>query len=136
MFKTIQQAENLAKSKIRNGTFKWLIAGAEDNFTEKQNIIDLQSIKILPKILVNTSKLDLSLKFLNKKIPSPLILSPMGHQTQFHKYGEIETSKGVSGYGTIGTFGTQGRIGLKDIDKHTKNGKLIWEIFPFGKKDT
>ena len=40
-FKTIQQAELLAKKKLSRGTFNWLIAGAEDNLTEKLNIQDL-----------------------------------------------------------------------------------------------
>ena len=45
-FYTVRQAENFASNKIRGGSFNWLQAGAEDNFTRDKNIYDLQKIKI------------------------------------------------------------------------------------------
>ena len=133
-FKTIHQAKLFAKKKLSKGAFNWLIAGAEDNYTEKLNIEDLNKIKIIPKILKRTINLKLDKFFFNLKLPSPIILSPMGHQTQFHKYGEIETSKGCKEYGTLSFFSTQGRTNLDEIKSKSKNNKLVWEIFPFGDK--
>ena len=34
-FATIRQAERIAKGKIRNGSFRWLQAAAEDGFTHE-----------------------------------------------------------------------------------------------------
>ncbi len=133
-FKTINQAQQFAKKKINKGTYNWLMAGAENNYTEQKNIKDLENIKIEPKILNKTDKINLKCKFLNTLLPSPLILSPMGHQTQFNKFGEIETSKGTNKYGTLSFFSTQGRFDLEEIKKKSKNKKIVWEIFPFGDK--
>ena len=36
-FETIRQARNLAKKKIRKGTFNWLEAAAENGFTRQVN---------------------------------------------------------------------------------------------------
>ena len=83
-FTNILEAERVSKKIIRSGSYNWLISGAEDGFTSKKNIEDLQRIKIIPKILSKNLKLDLSKNFFEKKIKSPIILSPMGHQTQFH----------------------------------------------------
>ena len=44
----------------------------------------------------------------------------MGHQTQFHKDGEIETAKGISSINSVGVFGTQGRMSLSDVRKNNK----------------
>ena len=49
----------------------------------------------------------------------------MGHQTQFHKNGEIEMSRGSKKYGTLSFFSTQGRIKLSEIKSNSKNNKLI-----------
>ncbi len=133
-FKTIAQAQILAKRKSSKGTFNWLMAGAENNQTELKNIEDLDAIKIQPRILNRTDKLNLRSRFIDTTLTSPLILSPMGHQTQFHKFGEIETSFGTKKYGTLTFFSTQGRIDLEEIKKKTNNKKLVWEIFPFGNK--
>ena len=131
-FQTIRQAELFAKNNIRKGSFEWLQAGAEDNLTRDKNLYDLKISKILPKHLTGLKKLDFSSNIFGKKIKSPLILSPMGHQTQFHRDGEIETAKAFNNTQRISFFSTQGRMSLKDIRKRNKNAYLGWEIFPFG----
>jgi len=133
-FATVRQAEDLAKKIIRKGTFQWLQAAAEDGFTHFKNIKDLNSIKILPKHLARIIKADFTKMFFNNKIISPLILSPMGHQTQFNKLGEIEMAEGINLAQTIGIFGTQGRMSLSDIRKKNTTAKIAWTIFPFGNK--
>ena len=56
----------------------------------------------------------------------------MGHQTQFHRNGEIETCKGAFKSDIISSFGTQSRMRLDDIRKKNKNAKITWTVFPFG----
>ena len=41
----------------------------------------------------------------------------MGHQSQFHKNGEIEMGKGIFKANSIASFSTQGRYDLYDIRK-------------------
>ena len=70
-----------------------------------------------PAHLNKIKDINLKTDFFGKKINSPIVLSPMGHQTQFHRDGEIEMCKGVKSSNTISFFSTQGRISLKDIRK-------------------
>ena len=89
-FSTINQAERFAKKNIRKGTFDWLQAGAEDGFTRDKNINDLENLKILPKVLKGIRNTKISINIFGLNISSPLILAPMGHQTQFHSRGHIQ----------------------------------------------
>jgi len=134
-FKTINQARLLARKSIRINTIKWLEAAAEDGFTKDKNILDLKKIKIIPKFLnkVGNPKLDIS--FFGNTYSSPIVIAPMGHQTQFHKNGETETAKGAEKSSVLSFFGTQGRISLADIRKKNPKLNFGWEIFPFGKLD-
>lgn len=131
-FVTLREAESLAKKKINKKIFNWLQSGAEDNYTTSKNILDLNNTRIKPFHLKKVKRINLSTSFFGIKISSPLILSPMGHQTQFHKDGEIETAKGISTINSVGVFGTQGRMSLADIRKNNKKANLCWTIFPFG----
>ena len=124
-FATVRQAEKFASKISRYGTFQWLQAAAEDGYTNSKNIFDLNNIRILPKQLSKILKPDLTSNFFGTNITSPLILSPMGHQTQFHKLGEIEVAKGINSVNTIGFFGTQSRMSLDDIRKNNKNAKKL-----------
>ena len=56
-FTNILEAERISKKIIRSGSYNWLVSGAEDGFTSKKNIKDLQRIKITPKILTKNLKL-------------------------------------------------------------------------------
>ena len=116
-FETVRQAEKVAEKNIKKETFQWLQAAAEDGFTHQKNIEDLNKIKIIPLQLSLNGKPKLESNFFGKKISSPLILSPMGHQTQFFKSGEIDMAKGTHLSNTVGFFSTQGRIKLETIRK-------------------
>lgn len=131
-FKTINQARLLARKSIRINTIKWLEAAAEDGFTKEKNISDLKKIKIIPKLLNKVGNPNLNFNFFRNNFSVPIVIAPMGHQTQFHKNGEIETAKGAYRAGALSFFGTQGRISLKDIRKENIKLNFGWEIFPFG----
>ncbi|MBH09651.1 MAG: hypothetical protein CMG74_04710 [Candidatus Marinimicrobia bacterium] len=134
-FTTIREAESLAKKKIRKGTFNWLASGAEDDTTTKLNSTYLDKIKIYPKVFAKNFNFSLKTKFLNCEISSPVLLSPMGHQAQFHKFGELEMAKGVNFANSVSFFSTQSRYAFNEIRKKNPNAKMIWQIFLFGNKD-
>ena len=133
-FVTLREAELYAKKKISSKIFQWLQSGAEDNFTYNKNFLDLVNIKIKPKHLNKVGNIDISKNFFGSKISLPILIAPMGHQTQFHKNGEIETAAGAKNMNIISFFSTQGRISLNDIRKKNAKTKIGWTIFPFGDK--
>ena len=133
-FVTLREAERFCKNKCNKKIFNWLQSGAEDNYTYEKNFSDLRNIQIKPHHLTKINKIDITRSFFKNKISSPIILSPMGHQTQFHRDGEIEMCKGVNSSNTISFFSTQGRIALKDIRKKNPNALIGWTIFPFGNR--
>ena len=134
-FVTIREADKLSKDKMRKGAYEWLNSGSEDNFTKDKNFESLNLIKIIPRVLKKgRNKTNYSHLFFNRRIISPIILSPMGHQSQFHKNGEIEMGKGIFKANTIASFSTQGRYDLYDVRKSSPKLPLIWTIFLFGNK--
>lgn len=133
-FTTLREAELLAKKKIRKGTFNWLNSGAEDDYTYKKNFLDLEEIKIIPKILIKNRNIELKQNFFSIKLDFPVLLSPMGHQTQFEKNGELSTAKGIFIQDTLGFFSTQGRTGFDTLKLRLPKSKIAWQIFPFGDK--
>lgn len=134
IFTTVQEAEYLAKKKIRKGTFNWLNSGAEDGETYQNNSEELKKIKIIPKILIKNKNTNIKNKFYGLSLDHPIILSPMGHQTQFEKNGEMSVAAALNKKNILGFFSTQGRIGFKDLKIQNKNSNIVWQIFPFGNK--
>jgi L-lactate oxidase len=131
-FATIRQCKTIFKKKINYKIYNWVTAAAEDGYTSEINLEALKQIIIKPKLLSKIGYPDCSSNFFKTKIKYPILLAPMGHQTQFHRNGEIETCGGVLKSNLISSFGTQSRMSLDDIRKSNKNAKLTWTIFPFG----
>ena len=104
-FATIRQCKVNFKKKINNKIYNWVVAAAEDGFTSEINSEALKQIIIKPKLLSRTGFTDCSSSFFETKIKYPILLAPMGHQTQFHRNGEIETCKGAAKSDIISTFG-------------------------------
>lgn len=130
-FVTIRQCKNNFKKKNLK-IYNWVSAAAENGYTKDVNSQDLENIIIKPKLLSKTGYPNFKGSFFNLKTDSPILLAPMGHQTQFHRDGEIETCKGATKSNIISSFGTQSRMSLSDIRKNNKKAKLVWTIFPFG----
>ena len=130
-FATIRQCKKIFKKKNLK-IYNWVTAAAENGYTNNLNISDLEKIIIKPKLLSKTGHPDIKANFFNIKMETPILLAPMGHQTQFHRDGEIETCRGAENSKIISSFGTQSRLSLNDIRKNNKSAKLIWTIFPFG----
>ena len=131
-FATIRQCKINFKKKINKKIYNWISAAAEDGFTSEINLKALKQIIVKPKLLSKTGFPDCSSHFFETKIKFPILLAPMGHQTQFHRNGEIETCRGAFKSDIISSFGTQSRMRLDDIRKNNKNAKLTWTVFPFG----
>ena len=132
--RTIRELEAFAKKKVPKGTFNWLNAAAENGNTKIINEEVFKKVEMIPSFFKDTSKLDLSTKFYSNKLSMPLIISPMGHQTQFHPNGEAELAIGTKSENILLSFSTQGRMPLSLIKKKYPQGKFIWDFFPFGPK--
>jgi len=132
--RTIRELEAFAKKKASKGTFNWLNAAAENGNTKIINEEVFKKVEMIPSFFKDTSRLDLSTKFYNNKLSMPLIISPMGHQTQFHPNGEAELAIGTKSENILLSFSTQGRMPLSLIKKKYPQGKFIWDFFPFGPK--
>jgi len=130
--RTLRELEFFAKKKSQKGTFDWLNAGAEFGRTMKINEDAFKNVEIIPNLFNDTSNLDTSTSFFGHKLSMPIVISPMGHQTQFHKNGEAELAEGTKSESILLSFSTQGRMTLKQIKKKFPEGKFIWDFFPFG----
>ena len=134
-FYTLRQLHSFVKNKFNKKIFDWAETGSEDNFTRNKNITELEKIMILPKLLAKVKKINIEKIFMGMKLQSPIIIAPMGHQTQFHEDGEIETCKASKNKRILNFFTTQGRMSLSDIRKNNPKSILGWAIFPFGNKE-
>ena len=90
---TLRELYKVAESKTPKKTWNWMNNGTERELTLQQNVESFKKYKLNPRILRDVSKINTQVDFLGIKLNFPLIISPMGYATQFHKYGELELAR-------------------------------------------
>lgn len=134
-FRSLPEIRNFAKKKISIKKWNWLENGTEREFTLNENLNSFRKIKLVPKFLGIKNRSFAKYKFFEKKIPFPLIISPVSHLTQFHNNGEAELALGAEKSNTFITVSSYTRINLKEIRNYAKKANIIYQLYFNKNKD-
>lgn len=87
-FKTIRELIFYAKKKIKPKAWKWLDGSAEYGNTTQKNRDIFRKVAFIPRVLKDTTRLDIKRNFFGKDISSPILISPVGGLNQFELKAE------------------------------------------------
>lgn len=93
---SLPEFEALAQPCMSPMAFGYVTGGAADELTLSANAEDWRRIRLMPRVLVDVSELDLSIELFGQKFDSPILLAP----TAFHRLccadGELATIQGAN----------------------------------------
>src|SRR5437016_1473644 len=95
--------------------YEYVAGGAGDEITLRANRTAFDEIKLLPRILVDVSKLDTSVEILGQWMPTPILLAPVAYHKLFHPEGETATVRGTSGEGVGIVLSSFSTVSVEDI---------------------
>lgn len=95
----IFEFEALARVRVEASAWDYIIGGAEDEITLRENRAAFERTFLRPRHLVDISQRDLTTTALGTRIPFPLMLAPTAYQTLSHPEGECETARGAGAMG-------------------------------------
>ncbi len=87
--------ESLAHKSMPPAVFERVNGGAADEITVKWNREAYERIRLRPRVLVDVSKIDTSIKLFGQELPFPILLAPTGGHALIHPEGEIATVRGA-----------------------------------------
>lgn len=93
---SISQLENEARLRMSEKAFAYIAGGAGVESTVIANRNAFEQWKITPRMLRNVSERDTSIELFGQKIPSPLLLSPVGVLEMVHAEADIAVAKAAS----------------------------------------
>mgnify|MGYP001233993855 CR=1 FL=1 len=86
----------LAKKKLPSPIFHYIDGGSDDEVTLNRNTEAFNDCDLIPNILSDVGKIDLSTTVLGQKIDFPLFLSPTSMNRLYHHQGERATAGGTA----------------------------------------
>jgi isopentenyl diphosphate isomerase/L-lactate dehydrogenase-like FMN-dependent dehydrogenase len=97
----VMEFEPLARTKMLKTAYDYIAGGVDDEWTLRRNRQGFDRITLRPRMLVDVSKLDLSLELFGSRIEMPILIAPTGGHQQAHPEGELATVKAAGAAKTI-----------------------------------
>ncbi len=120
--------EAIARAHVELSAWDYIIGGAEDEITLRENRAAFERTFLRPRYLVDVSQRDLSTTILGTKIPLPLMLAPTGYQTLSHPEGECETARGAGAMGVPMLLSTVSTRAMEDVAR-AATGPLWFQLY-------
>lgn len=116
-----------AKEKLPKVVYDYYASGADDEDTLHHNVEDYSRIKLLPRVLVDVSVIDMKTKILGHAIDFPVGFSPTALQKMAHTDGELATSRVAKKLNIPNCVSTIATYSLEDVAK--ESGLRFFQLY-------
>jgi lactate 2-monooxygenase len=128
----ISLLEQKARETLAPEAFDYLAGGAGGEDTMRANREAFYRWRIVPRMLRDVSRRDLSVELLGMRLPAPVILGPVGVQGIIHSEGEIASARAAESLGVPFTLSTVSSRSIEEV-AHAKGNALRWFQLYWGK---
>jgi L-lactate dehydrogenase (cytochrome) len=128
----IDDLARLARRKLPAGVAGYLDGGGEDEWTLRRNRAAFGEVELVPRVLRNVSRVDMSTTVLGTHVPLPIVLSPVGAPRMFHHEGELAVARAARKAGLpygVSTLATQS---LEAIAAAAHGSPLWFQLYVWG----
>ena len=101
------QLERVAKRKMSREAFAYVAGGAGGESTVRENRAAFERWRIVPKMLRDVSERDTSVELFGRRLPTPLLLAPVGVLELAHKEADVAVARAAAETGVPMIFSNQ-----------------------------
>jgi isopentenyl diphosphate isomerase/L-lactate dehydrogenase-like FMN-dependent dehydrogenase len=107
--------ENAAREALPPVAYDYYASGANDEITLRENHAAYERIKLKPRVLLDTSKRDLTTTVLGQTISMPIMVSPTAFHRMAHPEGEVATARAAAKAGTLMILSTLSTSSIEEV---------------------
>jgi isopentenyl diphosphate isomerase/L-lactate dehydrogenase-like FMN-dependent dehydrogenase len=107
--------EQKAKEVLSAPAFDYVAGGAGGESTIRANGEAFYRWRIVPRMLRDVSKRDLSVELFGEQLPAPVILGPVGVQGILHAEGELASARAAAALGLPFTLSTAASRSIEEL---------------------
>jgi len=127
MCNNVNDFRDLAKKKLPFPVFHYIDGGSDDEITLKRNTKSFEDCDLVPNVMRDVEKIDLSITLMGKKLSLPFFLSPTALQRIFHHEGEIAVGTAAEKFNTFFGISSLSTVSAKEISK--LRGPKIFQLY-------
>ena len=115
----------LAEKKLPSPIFHYIDGGSDDEITLKRNTDSFDDCDLIPNVLANVGKPDLSTTIFGRKINLPVFLSPTAMQRLYHHEGDKASARAAEKFGTFYSMSSMANTSIEEISNLSSGPKLF-----------
>ena len=124
-----RQLEEKARTTMSHDACAYIMGGAGLESTLTSNRSDFEKIKIIPRMLRDTSKCDTSIEIFGQRFPSPLLLSPVGVLEMVHPEADVAVGRAAAEVGVPYIFSNQSSKPMEAVAAVMGNSPRWFQLY-------
>jgi isopentenyl diphosphate isomerase/L-lactate dehydrogenase-like FMN-dependent dehydrogenase len=112
---SVELLEKAAQQVMTPEAFGYVAGGAGSEDTMRANLEAFRRWRIVPRMLRDVSRRRLDVEVLGQRMPSPVLLAPLGVQSIIHKEGELPVARAARATGTPMVLSTVSSRTLEEV---------------------
>jgi 4-hydroxymandelate oxidase len=113
-----------AQQAMDPGSWAYLLGGAVDEITVRDNADRYSQLQLLPRVAVDVAELDTRRTVLGTDLAHPIILAPTALQKLFHPEGEAGTVAGAKAADTVAVISMESSVATTELAEHAGD---LWQ---------
>jgi (S)-mandelate dehydrogenase len=130
----IEDLRRLAKRRLPRSVFEFFDGGAEDETTLRANRAAFERVRLLPKVLVDVSKVDTQVELLGKPSRLPMAIAPTGAVGAGRNGADIMLARAARAAGIPYTLATPATATIEEIAEQA-GGRLWFQLYLLRNQD-
>src|SRR3954466_3747184 len=124
----IEDLRRMAQRRLPRAIFDFFDGGAEDATTLRGNRAAFERIRLLPKVLVDVSSIDLKTDLLGKTASMPLAIAPTGGISAGRAGAELILARAAKAWGVPFTMATPSAFSIERVAEEV-GGRLWFHLY-------
>ncbi|HEX6890271.1 MAG TPA: alpha-hydroxy-acid oxidizing protein, partial [Chryseolinea sp.] len=120
-----KKLEENAKAHMSQRAFAYIAGGAGAESSMRVNREEFEKVRIVPRMLCNVEERDTGIELFGRKLPSPLILAPIGVLELVHPEADLAVARAAAEFGIPFIFSNQASYPM-EASAAVMNGAPHW----------
>ena len=130
----IEDLRRLAKARLPRAIFDFFDGGAEDEVTLRENRAAFERVRLLPRVLVDVSKVDPAIELLGARAAMPLAIAPTGGISAGRYGAELILARAAKAFGVPFTMATPSAFTIEKVAEEV-GGRLWFQLYAVRDRD-
>jgi 4-hydroxymandelate oxidase len=121
--------EEEARQKMSPGAYAFVLGGADDEITLKENAAAWRALRLRPRVLRDITRIDTSTTILGEHVGTPIMVAPSGRHKLFWHEGECATARGAAAASAVYTLSTTASVPIETAAAQRRTAPQFFQLY-------